>query len=138
MKQFIKFCVVGMSNTLIAYLINMFILWLLTGIKWHYDYILANAMAFILSVLWSYFWNNGYVFKAKEGECRDSKEIIVKTYILYGFTGIVLNGFLLWIWVDIMGVPKIIAPWLNPVFSVAFTYIMSKLWIYRSSDMGND
>lgn len=132
MKQFLKFCVVGMSNTIIAYLINMSILWMIKGFGWHYDYMFANSMAFILSVLWSYFWNNGYVFKIKDGEQRNSKEIIIKTYILYGFTGIVLNSFLLWIWVDLLGISKIIAPWLNPVFSVSFTYVMSKLWIYGS------
>ncbi len=133
MKQFLKFCVVGMSNTIIAYLINMSILWLIKSFGWHYDYMFANSMAFIISVLWSYFWNNGYVFKIKDGEQRNSKEIIMKTYILYGFTGIVLNSFLLWIWVDLLGVSKIIAPWLNPAFSVSFTYVMSKLWIYRSN-----
>jgi putative flippase GtrA len=132
MKQFLKFCIVGLSNTAIAYFINMFILWLLTCLKWHYDYIVANFLAFAISVLWSYFWNNGYVFKIKEGEQRSSKEIIIKSYILYGFTGIVLNGFLLWVWVDLLGIFKVIAPWLNPPFSVAFTYIISKLWIYRN------
>ena len=137
MKQFVRFCVVGLSNTFLSYLLNMAVLWFIRDKGWHYDYIVASLTAFVLCTLWSYFWNNGYVFKAREDELRDTRITIIKTYIMYGFTGICLNNILLWLWVDKFGISKIIAPWLNPAFTVAFTYLVSKFWIYRYDGKGS-
>ena len=131
MKQFAKFCVVGLSNTFLSYVVNMSLLWLVRNRAWHYDYIFASLTAFLLCTLWSFFWNNGYVFRTDSDKERNTKIVIIKTYITYGFAGIVLNNALLWIWVDRLGISKIIAPWLNPIFTVAFTYLVSKFWIYR-------
>lgn len=65
--QFMKFCVVGISNTSVSYIIygfSLFVIRMVSG-PLQYDYILAQVIAFVLSVLWSYHWNNRYVFKRK-------------------------------------------------------------------------
>lgn len=64
--QFVKFGLVGVSNTAISYLLYVGILFLLGGLSWKYDYILANVVAFTISVFWSFYWNNKYVFKKAE------------------------------------------------------------------------
>lgn len=62
--QFIKFGIVGVTNTVVSYVINVATLFLLghAHIFQRWDYIIANTVAFILSVLWSFYWNNKLVF----------------------------------------------------------------------------
>jgi putative flippase GtrA len=54
--QFIKFGIVGVSNTLVSYVINIAVLFFLdkTHLFVRWDYFIANIVAFILSVLWSF------------------------------------------------------------------------------------
>ena len=131
-KQFIKFGIVGITNTLIAYVFNIGTLYLLRNKEWEYDYIVANIVSFLLSVLWSFIWNNRYVFKAKEGEIRSIGRALLKTYISYAFTGIVLNNFLLYIWVGKLGISKLIAPLFNPIITLSVNFLLSKFWIFKS------
>ena len=68
--QFIKFGLVGVSNTAVSYAINIGTLLLLKGVRLSCDYIIANITAFLLSVLWSYYWNSRFVFKQKSKESK--------------------------------------------------------------------
>ena len=61
--QFIKFGIVGVSNTVVGYCINIATLKMLEKYQLSWDYVAANLIAFFLSVLWSFFWNNRYVFE---------------------------------------------------------------------------
>ena len=60
--QFVKFCVIGVSNTLISYALNMLTLWLMKPLDLSWDYYVGNLVGFTLSVLWSFYWNNRLVF----------------------------------------------------------------------------
>lgn len=130
--QFIKFGLVGISNTVISYVLNIITLLLLKPIQAGWDYIAANLVAFGLSVLWSFYWNNRYVFTTEKGEHRSIFKTLVKTYISYGFTGIVLNNILSWLWIEKLGISKYIAPLINLVVSVPLNFIINKLWAFRT------
>ena len=62
--QFVKFGLVGVSNTAVNYVIYLGVLLCLRalGLWKEYDYLAATAAGFVLSVLWSFFWNNKFVF----------------------------------------------------------------------------
>ena len=62
--QFVKFGLVGVSNTVVNYAIYLGVLVCLRalGVWKGYDYLAATAAGFVLSVLWSFFWNNKFVF----------------------------------------------------------------------------
>ena len=130
--QFVKFGIVGASNTVISYAINVLVLLLLKPCNVSWDYIAGNVIAFILSVLWSFYWNNKFVFTVKEGESRNTGSTLLKTYIAYGFTGIVLNNILSHVWINVLGVSKYVAPIINLVISVPLNYIINKLWAFQS------
>lgn len=61
--QFIKFGIVGLSNTIISYVLYAITLLLLQKnmLFPKTDYLLAQIVAFVLSVLWSFYWNNRMV-----------------------------------------------------------------------------
>lgn len=129
--QFIKFGIVGVSNTLVSYVINILVLFAMKPMNVSWDYFAGNIVAFILSVLWSFYWNNKYVFTLEEGQSRSIGKALLKTYITYGFTGIILNNILSWIWVSVLGVSKFIAPIINLLVSVPINFFMNKLWAFK-------
>lgn len=135
MIQFMKFGLVGVSNTVISYVTYVFFLFLFESKQWFLksDYLIAQMAGFIISVLWSFYWNNKYVFKTEEGECRFWIRALVKTYISYAFTGLFLNSILSFIWVEMLGISKMIAPIINLVVSVPLNFLINKFWAFRNT-----
>lgn len=132
MTQFVKFGVVGVSNTIISYLLNVATLKLLEPYHLSWDYVAANVVSFILSVLWSFYWNNRFVFAEKEGEKRSPWATLLRTYIAYGFTGILLTNVLSYVWIDLLGISKMVAPVINLVISVPINFLINKLWAFKA------
>lgn len=130
--QFVKFCLIGVSNTLISYGINVLVLIAMKPMEVSWDYFVANIVAFLLSVLWSFYWNNKYVFTKGAGETRSLWKALLKTYISYGVSGIVIANILSFIWIDVIGISKYIAPLLNLVVSVPINFILNKLWAFKT------
>lgn len=129
--QFVKFGIVGVSNTVVSYVINVLVLLMMRPMDVSWDYFVGNVVSFLLSVLWSFYWNNKYVFTLEEGQSRSMGKALLKTYISYGFTGIILNNILSWIWVSVLGISKYIAPIINLLASVPINFFMNKLWAFK-------
>ena len=132
--QFIKFGIVGLSNTIISYLLYAVVLLLLQKkmLFPKIDYLLAQIVAFVLSVLWSFYWNNRMVFVVEEGRKRSLWKSLIKTYISYSFTGLFLNSILLIVWVNILGISEFIAPIINLIVSVPLNFIINKFWAFKT------
>ena len=131
--QFVKFGIVGVSNTVISYVLyagSLFVFQKL-GIFPKGDYLLAQVIAFVLSVLWSFYWNNKMVFVLKEGETRSIWKSLLKTYVSYSFTGLFLNSVLLILWVQVCHMSEFIAPVINLPISVPLNFIINKFWAFR-------
>lgn len=133
--QFVKFGIVGVSNTVVSYLLYAESLVALnkTVVEGRYNYLLAHIIEFLLSVLWSFYWNNRFVFVAEEGEERNPFKTLIKTYVSYSITGLFLNSILLFLWVDICGISEFIAPIINLLVSVPLNFIINKFWAFKSS-----
>ena len=129
--QFIKFGIVGLSNTVISYLLNVIVLVLTSSFNVAWDFVVGNMVAFLLSVLWSFYWNNRFVFTLKEGEHRSFGKALLKAYAAYGFTGIFLNNILSWIWITLLHVSKYIAPIINLIISVPLNFVINKIWTFQ-------
>ena len=132
--QFIKFGIVGLSNTVISYLLYVGALLIFQKKQWipSIDYLVAQVIAFVLSVLWSFYWNNKYVFKQNEGQERNIFAALLKTYVSYAFTGLFLNSVLSFIWVEVIGLSKLIAPIINLLVSVPINFLMNKFWAFKT------
>lgn len=102
--QFIKFGLVGVSNTLISELIYVIVV-LLKG-----NYLFASFLGFVISVLNAYYWSNKYVFKEEaEGEKRIWWKVLAKTYVAY-FWGFLVNALLLVLWIDVIHIARYMGP----------------------------
>lgn len=128
--QFIKFGIVGVSNTLISLAVyyvcvNVF----------HLHHQVANFLGFVVGVVNSYFWNSRYVFKL--GRRRTLSEHLVtfgKTVAGYGLTSYLLGAALLWLWVDVLHISENIAPLINLCFTVPLNFLVNKFWAFRKAD----
>ena len=47
-------------------------------------------------------------------------------------TGIILANVLSFVWINILGISKYIAPLINLIVSVPVNFFMNKLWAYKS------
>lgn len=123
--QFIKFAIIGFSNTLISYLVYA------AGVYLGLHYMLANVLGFVISVLNSFYWNNKYVFRQEEGG-RNTLHALAKTFLSYGATGLVLANILLYLWVDILHISEYLGPIINLMVTVPLNFLLNKFWAFRS------
>ena len=130
LAQFIKFGLIGVTNTLLSYGIYMLVIWILTPYNISFDYLIGSVLGFIISVLWSFFWNNKLVFN-KDAEKRSIWKSLLKTYLSYAATGIVLANALLYIFVDLMGISKAVAPFVGLLITVPLNFVLNKYWAFR-------
>lgn len=129
--QFVRFGVVGVSNTLVSLVIfdaalYLFRRFLMFG---RYDYLAAQVVMFMLSILWSFYWNNRFVFTDQTGTTSLWLKL-AKTYVTYSFTGIMLSSVLLYFWVDILGISPYVAPVINSVINLPVNFFINKYWSF--------
>ena len=130
LNQFIRFCVVGVTNTLLAYVLNIGTILALSRFQVSWDYVAGNIVSFALSVLWSYYWNNRFVFHAGEKPVF-SLATLLKTYAAYGFSGIILTNILSYVWIEHFHISKMIAPLINLVVTVPINFLVNKYWAFK-------
>lgn len=125
--QFIKFGIVGGLNTVLSY--GIYFVCVRMGVH----YALANGIAFVITVFISYLLNGNFVFK-DEGNSRFSIKALLKVYASYSITSLFLTTLLLWIEVDIFGLPEEIGPVINLFITVPVNFFLNKFWAYRKNE----
>lgn len=157
--QFLKFALVGVSNTIVNYLV--YIIFVALGAH----YVAANIFGFLISVLNAYFWGSRFVFK--EDETKEKRvwwQVLLKTYASYAF-GLILGTLLLVLWVDLIRIgeycgfvnnllvavhaalpflpeemdarriSEVIGPILNMLVTIPINFVMNKFWAYRQKNL---
>lgn len=120
-SQFMKFGIVGISNTLLSLVIYYVLVFL--GLH----YILANVLAFAISVLNAFYWNRKYVFKSKS-ECKVKQ--LAKVYLSYGLTFALGTG-LLFFQVEIIGISVLFAPLVNLCITTPLNFTINRSWAFK-------
>ena len=130
--QFVKFGIVGVSNSLVNYVSYVTSLLLFRRILWFgdTDYLAAQIIAFVLSVLWSYYWNHRYVF-VEGGQNTNWIITLTKTFAAYSFTGLLLSEALLLLWVRVVGLSEFVAPILNILICLPINFLMNRFWAFK-------
>ena len=123
--QFIKFAIVGASNTLISLAIYYFFLWL--DPSW---YLWGNVVGWAGSVANAFFWSNRYVFANGERGLSAGLKKLGKTYLCYGAT-FLLSTLLLYLEVDMWRWSAVFSPLLNLLVTVPLNFLLNKFWAFR-------
>lgn len=118
--QFIKFSLVGLSNTVLG--LGLYYLFLYLGM----NYLLSNFLSWAISVFNAFYWNNKYVFATG----NKWLPTLVRTYISYAFS-LVLSTVLLYVFVEFIEISSKIAPLLVLVITVPVNFILNKFWAFK-------
>lgn len=130
--QFIKFGIVGISNTVISYVVYAILVYL--GMH----YLVANVVSYFAGVANSFVWNSKFVFKAEDDPNRNPAKVFVKTLAASAFTGLVINNLLLMLWVGIFHLNEYLGPLLNLVVTFPLNYVLNKYWAYKKENRVDD
>ena len=118
--QFIKFGIVGLSNTAIG--LGTYYLFLCLGCQ----YMLANILSWIISVFNAFYWNSRYVFQSSSSWLK----ALLRTYVSYGVSFLIGAGAL-YVLVEFAKVSDVIAPLLVLVLTIPLNFIMNKFWTFK-------
>lgn len=122
-EQFIKFALVGCSNSLVC-LVVCYVVLLGLGEK---QYLLGQTLGYIAAIFNSFFWNNKYVFSDHKGNKKAAfGKMCACNVIVY-----VLQMGVLYLLVDIMIVSEWIAPVLTIVIALPVNFLLNKFIAFR-------
>lgn len=124
--QFVKFGLVGVSNTLVSWAVYYFFLWIDEDL-----YVVGSIVGTVVSIANAFYWNDRFVFRTDRNDWRSRLRRLGKTYISYGGTSL-LGIFLLWLEVTRFGVSKAVAPAVNLFITIPLNFLINKFWTFNS------
>ena len=123
--QFIKFGLVGVSNTVVSMIVYYIFLWINEDL-----YMVGSLLGTIISIANAFIWNDLFVFKGNPRDIKSVLKRLGKTYISYGGTSLLTN-VLLWLEVSLLNVSKTYAPIVNLLITIPLNYLINKFWTFR-------
>lgn len=123
--QFIKFGIVGVTNTLLGLFI--YYIFVLINKEW---YQLGNVVGWLISVAWSCYWNNKYVFTQKQNSKEQWLKRLMKSYVSYGST-FLFTVFLLHAEIEWWHWSEKISPIANLLITIPLNFILNKFWTFK-------
>lgn len=124
------FALVGASSALVNLGVYNAVLAVLRalGLFPGFDFLIAQAFGFIISVAWAFLLNRRYVFKDPAVPWFSA---LMKVYIAYALTGIGLSALLSMLWVYVFDIPKEFLTLLNDTLCFPVNFLLNKYWSFR-------
>lgn len=119
--QFLKFGIVGVSNTLIFFavytlLLKVFGVW----------YVAASGIGFAVGAINGFLWNRAWTFKGHVGDALTP----VRWFIVQG-GGLLLNLGLVYTFVDGIGLDELVGQAVTIVIVTLVTFFVNRAWTFR-------
>jgi len=112
-REFIKFIIAGIINTVLSYLLYLILLLYLT-------YQISYVVSFILGILISYYINSKFVF---------NEQLSIKKLLSFPVVYVVqllLNYLFLYVFIEILSISSKLAPLLVTIISLPVTFLLSR------------
>jgi putative flippase GtrA len=119
--QFVKFGIVGVSNTLIAFavytlLLKVFGVW----------YVAASGIGFAIGAINGFLWNRAWTFRGHVGDALTP----VRWFVVQG-CGLLLDLGLVYALVDGAHLDKLVGQAVTTVFVTVITFFVNRAWTFR-------
>jgi putative flippase GtrA len=119
--QFVKFGIVGVSNTLLTFVVYTLLLKVF-GV-W---YLAASAIGFAVGAVNGFLLNRAWTFKGHEGDALTP----VRWCVVQG-CGLALDEGLLYMFVSSAGLDKLVAQAFATVIVVVLTFFANRAWTFK-------
>ena len=119
--QFIKFGIVGISNTLLTFVVYTLLLKVF-GV-W---YLAASAIGFAVGAVNGFLLNRRWTFRGHVGDARTPLR-----WMAVQSCGLGLNEALLFFWVDTVGLDKLVGQALAIAVVTVLTFLANRAWTFR-------
>lgn len=119
--QFVKFGIVGVSNTLIFFavytlLLKVFGVW----------YVAASGIGFAVGAVNGFLWNRAWTFKGHVGDALTPvRWFVVQT------SGLLANLGLVYLFVDGVGLDELVGQAVTIVIVTVVTFLANRAWTFR-------
>lgn len=127
MRQFYKYSIVGLSNTLIDFLI--YVVLTRTVAFFATYFLLANVLSFGIAVTNSYIWNRRWTFRSTDAKRFQQ----YMKFFIVNIGGLLLNTGLLSLLVYKFGVYDIMGKVIAIVISLAWNFLLNRIWVFKDS-----
>ena len=121
-KEVISYLIFGILTTLVNIMVYTFCNDVL-----QIQYLISNAIAWIVSVLFAYLTNRKYVFESHNSSIINE---LVKFIGARVSTGI-MDMLLMWLFVDVLSMQSMISKIIVNVVVVILNYVFSKLFVFQ-------
>ena len=121
-EEIINYLIVGGMTTLVS-----IVVYALFVKCFHVNYMLANVISWIISVLFAYITNRIFVFKSK------SENIVLEIYqfFKYRIFSFLIEILLMYIFVELINIDDMISKVIVQVIVIVLNYIFSKLFVFK-------
>jgi putative flippase GtrA len=119
--QFLKFGLVGVSNTLITFAVYTLLLKVL-GV-W---YVAASGIGFAVGAINGFLWNRAWTFKGHVGDALTP----VRWFVVQG-CGLVVNLGLVYLFVDGASLDELIGQGFTTAIVTVLTFFANRSWTFR-------
>lgn len=119
-KRFIMFCMVGVVNTAVTYIVYRILLFF----NVHFE--IANAIGDIAGGVNSYIWNRFWVFRDANTKTIESAPKFVITFLLY----MLASWILMKVSVNLIGIDEVWAKLFVLPITTILNYFMNKVWTF--------
>ena len=122
--QFLKFGIVGLSNTLISSVVYYV---LITAFSESSTvHITAYLIGYVAGTCNAFFWNNRYVFKTEQKRSR----VFLKTFVVYGTTALIGLG-MQFLTVDVWKLSEYLSFPITLLVTIPLNFVLNKLWAFK-------
>ncbi len=126
--EIINYLIFGVATTVV----NIVVFFLFDTIL-SVPYLIANAIAIILSILFAFFTNKKYVFKSQAMSRQDNWEEFVRFVSFRVLSGL-FDMLSMWILVDMLLFGTNLAKLLTQFIVVVLNYVFSKFFVFKQEE----
>ena len=119
--QFVKFGIVGVSNTLISFavytlLLKVFGVW----------YVAASGIGFAVGAVNGFLWNRAWTFRGHVGDALTP----VRWFVVQS-CGLLVDLALVYVFVDGVGLDELVGQAMTTVIVTVLTFFVNRAWTFR-------
>ena len=121
-EEIINYLIVGGMTTLVSICV-----YALCTKCFNINYMIANVISWIISVLFAYITNRIFVFKSK------SNDIFIEIYQFFKYRvfSFLIEIFLMYVFVELISIDDMISKVIVQVIVIVLNYVFSKLFVFK-------